>query len=488
MVQDCLNRRITREAVVVLGTAGSGKSTILKRLAVTLVNAGIPVYFSDGHEIPKRESVRAFVEILDRQPVFILDNAHRYATAMAEWAESTRGHRFQPLFICASRPHQYERQATAFRRLNGVGEIEVHHLSDAEIPLIIEKLEANGLLGNLRQLTLNQQTEVFRKVAWKQLLVAMREATQGKAFDDIIRDEFESVPTDEGKRLYLIVAIPSSLQYSIHRGEILAASGLAPAETFRVVAEELKGLVVPYGVDGERYMVRHPLIALHVLKEIAPRALLKEAYIEYLLALANSIDRSRGPRDRALRTYMSVINHRHLFERFDGSVDYPRAIYDELRASFAGDGHFWLQYGSFELLFGDVTFAENYLLQAQALHERDDLVDTALGHLYLKKAADTPSLEEAIRLRTRGEELLRPLVAKRGRYDFVVYHVLGSQLFGWIRNWSALLTSDAARRELAAVHQLVREGLERHPQSEELQQLENDVRRELLLSTTTHDA
>jgi len=41
-----------------------------------------------------------------------------------------------------------------------------------------------------------------RVVALKQLLVAMREATPGRAFDEIVRDEFT----------FLVAAIPTALQ------------------------------------------------------------------------------------------------------------------------------------------------------------------------------------------------------------------------------------------------------------------------------------
>ncbi len=472
------------DAIILVGTAGSGKTTILKRLSVRLVNEGIPVYYCDGDEIPGRDAVKAFVELSERRCVFVFDNMHRYSGAAADWAETTRGVRFPPLFLGATRPNQYQRRAPDFQRLQGCRTVDLPHLSDTEIPRIIEKLGQHNLLGNLRGMTSTQRIEAFQRIAWKQLLIAMREATQGKGFDEIIRDEYDSLGNEDVQRIFLIVAVPSALQYSIRRTELVSASRVEPARLLRILNDELRGLVVPVDPDDERLRVRHPLIADLIVREVAPRGLLADAYVGYLSTLVNSIDRSRGTRDRAFRIYASLINHRHVYARFDGSVEYGRRIYGELEAHASGDGHFWLQYGSLELLYGDLDLAENLLLQAQALMEGDDLTETALGHLYLRKACKAGSLEEAIRLRERGETILAPLIGKRATFDPVVLHVRGSQMLGWLRSWGAMLPGDTLREQLRELQKFVRQAHDRHRSVEELRQLDDDVTREMLMTAT----
>src|SRR6202034_2000691 len=83
---------------------------------------------------------------------------------------------------------------------------ELGTLSDAEIDRVLDTLESNEQLNALAALSRSQQHDAFTARAEKQLLVALREATEGAAFDDIIVNEYQHIPSDEAKRAYLYVA------------------------------------------------------------------------------------------------------------------------------------------------------------------------------------------------------------------------------------------------------------------------------------------
>jgi len=71
---------------------------------------------------------------------------------------------------------------------------------------------------------------------------------------------------------------------------------------------------------------------------------------------------------RAFRVYRDAINHRRLQSLFLQRPDLVRNIYDEIRPLYRDDGHYWLQYASYEIEYGsEMDLAENHLKQAAAL-------------------------------------------------------------------------------------------------------------------------
>ena len=121
------------------------------------------------------------------------------------------------MFIFGSRLNEWQ----LIRRPPRTNPYLLEPLSDPEIYRLIDCLQAHGDLNELEHLSRDQQHAVIKQKHEKQLLVAMREATEGIDFDAIIEDEYRRLPTEISKRAYLIAACFHQFGVFI-RAELLA--------------------------------------------------------------------------------------------------------------------------------------------------------------------------------------------------------------------------------------------------------------------------
>src|SRR5262249_39403178 len=137
----------------------------------------------------------------NKRPFFILDNAADNVDVVERAVGRLRHARRAGLFLLGERLNEW-RQAHP-----GLGgrEFLVESLSDPEIDRLLECLRRHGQLNKLEQLSPELRIAAIREKHGKQLLVAMREATEGKGFDAILEDEYRGIGDDLSQRLYLTV-------------------------------------------------------------------------------------------------------------------------------------------------------------------------------------------------------------------------------------------------------------------------------------------
>lgn len=460
--------------VLLNGAAGSGKSTIAKRVSATLVAEGFSVFFADGECRPLPEYIIEYLRFLDRRVVLVFDGATADLRLICEVIARCDELTSMPAVLLVARTNEIAVKRYQLQGVRNLQELKVPDLSMSDIKAILQTLETHGLLGWLRHLDVEERVRVFQTKAKKQILIAMREATRGKGFDEIIEEEFNEIQPYRAKLLYLISAIPSMYNYAVSRGQLIASMDTSPNETSSLIDENLSGILIPTAEDPLKFQIRHPLIAEHVISNAAPRDILAEAYIRYLELLAHDLPPSKERRaSRTFKLYRDVINHRSLHLIFLRQQDICRRIYESVRQHFVGDGQYWLQYGSYELEFGDLDFAENYLLQAEALMPDHPWVGTAMGYLLMKKGVEAKSLMEANDLVRQGLARLRQQIVRIGSNDPYPYHVLGSQMLAFTNAW---IVKEQKAGKLRELHAEVLEGCKRHPLDTQLKVLADDIK------------
>jgi hypothetical protein len=473
--QALLSTRDSTRVIIMSGPAGSGKTTIAKRVSALAASEGFGVYFAEKEGRPVPQEVTGYLKFLDRRALLVFDEATDDLRLIRDLVVQCEDLRVKPVMFLTARTNDLAVKRYLLQGIGKPDELRVPDLSDSDIHAILVTLEQQGLLGQLRGLGYDQRVQVFKHKAKKQILVAMREATRGRGFDEIIEEEFKTIVPEEAQLLYLIAAIPSMHHYTIKRGDLIAAMELSPSETSSLIEENLSGVLIEYENDAQRLQIRHPLIAEHVVVEAAPRVFLAEAYVRYLELVAHDLPPVRERRrSRLFRIYRDVINHRELHSVFLGQRDLCRGIYESMRCHFMEDGHYWLQYGSYELEYGDLDFAENYLLQAEALMPAHPWVATAIGYLLMRKAIEGQSLMAAMELVAQGLQKLRGQILRIGLEDPYPYHVLGSQMLAFIKRWCPVRDQAA---ELRKLHMEVSEGCKRHPLDGQLRVLVDDIKR-----------
>jgi tetratricopeptide (TPR) repeat protein len=187
----------------VLAPAGYGTTTFIRTLAARLVKdrAGVVLMHKEGTPLIQGDIEFAASIFPDSCPFFLIDNAADYEPVAFESLQRLRDLERPAFFLLAERLNEWR-----FRRRGRAPgrEFMIEALSDPEIRRLLECLESQHE-NNLADLSDELRFAAVKQSYQQELLVTPREATEGKAFDAILEDEFRSIPTPLARRLYLIV-------------------------------------------------------------------------------------------------------------------------------------------------------------------------------------------------------------------------------------------------------------------------------------------
>jgi hypothetical protein len=472
--QDNLN------VIALTGTAGSGKSTIIMRAALHFCAQGFQCYYTNSEALIKWEDFINAIKVINQDLLIFIDNADHSLRWLAGLIDRFGDIDRKLTFILASRTNKYEKFAGKLLQVSKAKEIDTPNLSDTDIEKIILKLSDEDLLGNLRGMNNQQRFSEFKYRARKQILIAMREATEGKDFDEILKGEYNEIEPYEARKIYLCVALASAEHFKLNKQQILATAIDRYSAILTYLDKNLKGLISQPYESSDIYECRHPVIAEFIINDIAERSHLKDAYICILSVLAHDMGNNPDFGNRIFRLYRRLINHLSIFHHFQKDINHARDIYESVRNYIGNDFHFWLQYGSLELSFGELDYAANYLAQAESLRPYDDFILTAKGHLCYRQSLVADSLHSASQRRQDGRDYIIDQINSRPDFSAHPFHIFGNQEMKYALKWYFEDDPDECKNILQNATDVVKSGLKLHPRNSELIQLEEDIKRAFL--------
>jgi energy-coupling factor transporter ATP-binding protein EcfA2 len=467
--------------IALVGSAGCGKSTVLKRIGTILTQSGKNVYYTDSESLPTPNQLKTIINILNEKVILLFDNSEVILNILPSYVQELEKLALPPIIVIASRTYEYDRITSKRKAIVDLGEFTIPTKLDRdEIINIISVLEENNLLGYLKGLKPNDRIKEFEGRSSKQLLVAMREATTGRGFDEILNSEFKDIYPEEAKILALCVALATDVGYSISKEDFVGFTDIPPGDSLNILYRTLQDICI---IDANiKIYLRHKTIAAYLVEEHVNRELLKVAYIRILQALSIS---TRGKNWREKRNSLSrnLLYHRIIYRRFNKQISCAREIYDSLAKYLSDDYHFWLQYANLELegRGGDLQFAENYLNQAESLSD-SYYITTARGQLLLKKGVQARTKAEAIKFKEEGEEIILNLIQTRGYEDPYFYHIYCYQIYNWIKNWTTL-DDNEKKQELQTLKDICEHGTTNHPKNKILADMLDSITKALYYLT-----
>ncbi len=456
------------KVVNIIGYAGSGKSTILKRLGFTLSQNARTVFLSYSDYIPKTEEIINVLSLIEDRVVLLFDNAKNVLSQLPSLFNSINSQvKIPPIIVLAIRTN-YSDKLNYFLdpEVVDILSFNIPNLNDTEINNLISKLDQYNLLGVLKGKSSKDRFYEFKYRANRQILIAMKEATNGRSFAEIIENEFHSIVPDEAKKLCVCIALNTELGYTNSKQDLVGFSKVSHIEALNYLETVLQGTVLWVG-NGDHFMLRHKILADYILKHCISLEVLKEGYIRVLSILAPELKKSQGP-SKKFNLYKSLINHQVLYHRFKGSIEQAREVFDSITEYFNNDAHFWLQYGSLEVegKGGDLSLAENYLNQAESLAPDYYYIQNAKCNLYYKLACIQESLDEAKIYKDKADTMAQKLLLRVGKDEPHIYHIYCGGRYKFITRW--IKDKNLKKIELKDLKKSIEIAIKLHPRERKL--------------------
>ncbi len=248
--------------ITVLGPAGYGVSTLLMTLAARLAKdkAGRIFMHKPGNPLLEGDIEFALSLFPGRSFIFV-DNAADSAERLNSLINRLRETGRIAMFILGDRINEWMQ---AYKRPRGT-EFHLEPLSDAEIYRLLDYLEKNSVLNALENLSKDMRFSAIKTVHKKELLIAMREATEGRSFDAIIEDEYRGINDPLARRLYSIVCCFYQQGVYVRNDLLSRLLGIPIAELYEKVADSVEGVVVYECINQSKQLyaarARHRTIA-----------------------------------------------------------------------------------------------------------------------------------------------------------------------------------------------------------------------------------
>ena len=469
-----INEHDKLEVFVILGSAGCGKSTILKRLGSQLVQSGRTVFLSYSEIIPYESSIVRTIDCLKQKVILMFDNADLMLQQFPHIVAELQKCLIPPVIIISTRTNIYDRLSRKIESELEVKEFHIPDLDRDEIIDLIKILEQNNLLGHLKGLSKENRIKEFEYRAKKQILVAMREATKGENFDNIIKSEFNDIVPAEAKFLTACIALTTESGFTISRQDLVSFSEITSAETLFYLERNLKDIVIKAGPKQDRLLLRHRVIADFIINNCLDIETLKNVYLRILSSLASEIN-ILDFKSRKLSLYREIINHYKIYKRFKNNIDKARELYESLIPYFNTDFQFWLQYGNLELegRGGSLELANNYLSQSQSLRPNNVYVKNSIANLYFKMCIATTSIADSMSYRNEANLLCQEIMEDKDYDDAHVFHIYCRGNYNYIIH--KIKDNNIIKDELFNLLQVSQKGVSNYPFNKKLIQVNETI-------------
>lgn len=396
----------------ILGHAGSGKSVFLNRLAWEATNTlGKNTYILKKDVLINADAIIELHTFLKERIYLLVDNANNNEVELINLIERAQKEAIPLTILTGERTNIWNVECNRIKNYL-THSYYLKYLSTKEIEDLLDLLEMHDCLNYLKGKPREVQIKEFEERAGRELLVALYEATQGKTFQEIVYDEYQSIPDEKAKSLYLTVCLLHSLGSYTRAGLLSRVHGIEFREFKDKFFKPLEFLVFDrrdYYINDYVYESRHQLISEFVVDSVLSNEQMR--YDEYIILLSNlDIDY-----DSDRNVFLFLTNAKKLL-RFFKTPDKIREIYKTAKERSSEDAKLYQQEAIFEMDCngGSIDKAELLLNKADELTDhKDNLIRHSLAELLYTKAINATSLIEKKRLLIEVDKICQGLIKKR---------------------------------------------------------------------------
>ncbi len=239
----------TPRVSIILGPAGYGVTTLLMSLAARLAQerAGVVFMLKPGNSLLEGD-VEFASSLFPDNPFFFVNKAADHSRTLHSLVHRLREKGRSAIFMLGERLNEWRQ---GHGKLRGK-EFLIESLSDPEINRLLDCLAKHSELNKLEPLSRELQFAAIKEKHEKELLVAMREATEGRSFDAILEDEYRGIGDDLSRRLYL--AVCCFHQHGAYIRDTLLAQlmDFPVQELYKATGDATEGVVIYDCVDERK--------------------------------------------------------------------------------------------------------------------------------------------------------------------------------------------------------------------------------------------
>jgi archaellum biogenesis ATPase FlaH len=331
---------------IVVGESGSGKSTCSMQVALRLAEENrLKVFeFVDNGSSIKSVLVAMSRLLSGDRALLLLDELHIYADELSEALESDSS---QSIVILSSARSGEWKSRIKMLFPGNVNIVHFSRFSNNDVDELIKKILKYYPAPAFTKLSSEEKKERLRN-SRRQLLIALREATESRQFDQIIEDEFSRILSSDARMLFYIVAFPTVARSGLEQSVAETIyNHVVGRPSFEDSLKQFLDGIIDNGRTG-RLQTRHEVYARHIIDNVGKIDEIKRALfgiLDYFAAFEMPIIRHVNALDVQIFKY--VLNNKYLYGLFKnhGAPEKARELYEAFSTKFQLDGHFWLQYG-----------------------------------------------------------------------------------------------------------------------------------------------
>ena len=379
------------ETFLITGSAGAGKSIIMRRIAwdSAIEYEKVCLFWTSNEKLNYKVIIEISEKVGERIFLFV-DRAVMHVPDLLLMITKLKESKSKVTIILAERSNEWNIECSSLQKYLS-DSFEVRYLGGREIRELIAKLEEHGCLGVLKNKTEEQRIRAFHDTAGRQLLVALHEATSAKSFSEIIQDEYNNIVPMKAQLIYRTVCLLNRLNVPVRAGIISRIHGVTFEDFSRDFFSPLENVVkvTAYRPAFDRaYVARHPLIA-EMVYEYAFKS--ETDKFDNLMSILPVLDIGYSP-DRA--AFREFIKYRSLNDLFS-DLDRIENIYEQAYKVCGDDDYYYQQKAIFYMRSAKQRLdeAEELLFLAKKYGPYNSTIEHTMAELELAKASKSKGLE-----------------------------------------------------------------------------------------------
>jgi energy-coupling factor transporter ATP-binding protein EcfA2 len=401
------NKASPQGLYLLFGTAGCGKTTALKQLALKVSDEGSRnVYYLDEY---KERLIHLVAELDARNetPYYVfIERVGGVAQELSVLLKSSKSDK--AIFVSSENIKIWTTRVKFHLDELVSNTMDVSHINDIDAEPILNKLKVFGNWTRLYKMPLRKRKIELLKKAKRQLLIGLIESTSGEGYNKIIERDFGSITCDSEKALLILAGLAATQRVPANEATLSRAlSYLGQNPNVHELSKKMDGLI---HYNNGNVTTRHRIYVERLFLLYVPQEQLLDVMLAYVKAfsvydfpIVKSISKSE------FTIYKHLVNSKSLKRILKNDKIRVLSIYERFEKAFENEGLFLMQYGLALRSFDENEQAYEKLRIAQQAFPESPHIEHALALQQIVLACNQPSETIAMALFSEAEIVLNRL-------------------------------------------------------------------------------